>query len=97
MYLSTGIRARQAFEKSDEAAVKLKTTIEKIVERTKSEDILEVQKIWNEFCEAEAKRIASQWTGGTMYPLIYHTAVEQITRARTFQLNDWMEEELSNT
>jgi len=54
-------------------------------------DIFEVQKAWRAFAESEAERQAKIWGGGSMRPLIYYTALKQLSDDRLKQLRSWLE------
>jgi uncharacterized protein YecT (DUF1311 family) len=69
--------------------------VDDIARKSESDGIREVQKAWRAFAEAEATRKADAFTGGSMYPLIYHTTFKQLTSDRLNQLKAWLEEEFS--
>jgi hypothetical protein len=83
---------KAAREKCSAANEELNKLVKVVEEKTGKNDILEVQKAWNAFAEAEAGRIAKGWTGGTAYPAFYYTALKVLTRDRVRQLGVWIDE-----
>jgi uncharacterized protein YecT (DUF1311 family) len=83
---------RAAREESSAAQEELQKLIDEVQKRTRESDILQVQQAWDAFAKAEAERHAKGWTGGTGYPLIYHTALKVLTRDRVNQLRLWVDE-----
>jgi uncharacterized protein YecT (DUF1311 family) len=77
--------------RSAEAREELKEVCEKITHLYDS-SIFNVQHAWQIFVEAEAQRQSDVASGGSMQPMIYHTAVESLTRARITELKRWIEE-----
>jgi hypothetical protein len=92
--ISQGAMNVAAAEASQAAQEELTRLVQQILGSLEADDLLTVQEKWTSFCLAEAGRIASPWTGGTMYPCAFHTAQKVLTRDRIDQLKTWYEEEL---
>jgi uncharacterized protein YecT (DUF1311 family) len=88
---------KAAREESSAAGEELKKLADEVEKKTGESDIVKVQQAWEAFAKAEAERTAKGWTGGTGYPLIYHTALKVLTRDRVKQLRSWLEEEFDET
>jgi hypothetical protein len=82
---------REAAEKSKLASDELDSLVEKI--SVSDPGILKVQETWRSFCDQEASRISAPNLGGTIYPLIYSSAATALTKDRTQQLRQWLEED----
>jgi uncharacterized protein YecT (DUF1311 family) len=67
--------------------------VDEITRRSESDTIREVQKAWRAFAEAEANWRAAPSTGGSIYPLLYHTGFKELASDRLRQLKTWLEEE----
>jgi len=83
---------RDAAARSAAATEELAELCEKIAREYDSTTIHDVQKVWAIFCDAEADRQSQVAFGGSMQPMIYSSAAESLTRARTDELKRWIEE-----
>ena len=81
---------RIAREESEAVDLELEKLANAVAAADKS-DIFEVQKAWRAFAESEAERQAKDWTGGSGWPLIYYTALKQLSDDRLKQLRLWFE------
>jgi uncharacterized protein YecT (DUF1311 family) len=82
-----------AAERSDAAKKELEKLCAEIERVSDSNTIRRVQERWQAFTDAEAAREAEGVGGGSMYPMVYSGAVEELTRARIEVLKDWLERE----
>ena len=81
---------RIAQEESEAADIELEK-LAKTVAAADGSGIFDVQKAWRAFAESEAERQAKDWTGGSGWPLIYFTALKQLSDDRLKQLRSWFE------
>jgi hypothetical protein len=84
---------RDARERSEAASAELEALCAEIEKKSHSRTIHEVQQAWRIFQKQEAHRQAETWTGGTMYPLIFHSSEEAVARSRIAELQNWIENE----
>jgi uncharacterized protein YecT (DUF1311 family) len=56
-----------------------------------SPSIFEVQKLWDQFKDAEAHRVAEGFEGGTAHPMVYYFAASDLANNRTGQLRESLE------
>jgi uncharacterized protein YecT (DUF1311 family) len=73
------------------ATAELETLCAEIERKMLSDEIYKVQRAWAEFKEAEAERQTQRQLGGSIRPMIYSMAAEEITRARIKELKNWLE------
>ncbi len=60
-------------------------------------EVHEVQGVWLAFKKAEAARQAELNLRGTIRPMLYSMAAEEITRARISELREWLEHGLAGS
>jgi uncharacterized protein YecT (DUF1311 family) len=82
----------QATQEHASATEELEKICAQVKDSTGSEEIYEVQKHWNAFKEAEAERQAQRHLGGSIRGMLYSLAAGQLTKARTRELKDWIED-----
>jgi hypothetical protein len=77
---------RKAREESKAIEDELNQLVDDVAKKSESDTIRKVQQVWRAFAEAEAHRNADGFTGGTAYPLFYHTALKALASDRFRQL-----------
>jgi uncharacterized protein YecT (DUF1311 family) len=82
-----------ACDESKAAEAELEKLIAEVATKQGSNSIIKVQKAWRAFAEAEAERNAEWFTGGSMHPMLYNTALKDLTSDRISQLRNWLEEQ----
>jgi len=55
------------------------------------EKLIDAQLAWIRFRDAEAEARAWEFEGGTMYPFLYYSSLEDTTRQRSEDLRIWLE------
>jgi uncharacterized protein YecT (DUF1311 family) len=81
----------KAIEASEAADAELAAVCAEAEKIDWAKPLATVQRAWEEYRDAEAEREASAFEGGTMQPLIYFSAREEITRERIKALKAWTE------
>ncbi len=56
------------------------------------EKLITAQLLWIKLRDADAEARASEWEGGSMYPMIYESTRAQSTRQRVSELRGWLDE-----
>lgn len=80
--------AKIAHEKADaDMAKKYKYVMEKLSSPTQKNLLLEAQRAWIKYKETHCKALANQYEGGSMYPLVYYSCLEELTIQRKKQLD----------
>jgi uncharacterized protein YecT (DUF1311 family) len=85
---------KEAREKCKAVEDELDRLEDDVAKKSKSDSIRKAQEAWQAFAEAEAHRNAEGFTGGTAYPLFYHTAFKALASDRLRQLQTWVGEML---
>ena len=85
---------RNAREGSKAVEEELDRLVDEVAKNPESDTIRKVQQDWRVFAEAEAHRNAEGFTGGTAYPLFYHTALKALASDRLRQVQTWAQEML---
>lgn len=56
------------------------------------EKLITAQLLWIKLRDADAEARASEWEGGSMYPMIYESTRARSTRHRVTELRGWLDE-----
>lgn len=56
------------------------------------EKLITAQLLWIKLRDADAEARASEWEGGSMYPMIYESTRARSTRQRVTELRQWLDE-----
>lgn len=56
------------------------------------EKLITAQLLWIKLRDADAAARASEWEGGSMYPMIYESTRARATRLRVTELRQWLDE-----
>ncbi|MCE7873787.1 DUF1311 domain-containing protein [bacterium CPR1] len=56
------------------------------------EKLITAQLLWIKLRDADAEARASEWEGGSMYPMIYESTRARVTRQRVAELREWLDE-----
>ncbi|GMU57979.1 MAG: hypothetical protein AMXMBFR33_71250 [Candidatus Xenobia bacterium] len=56
------------------------------------EKLITAQLLWVKLRDADAEARASEWEGGSMYPMIYEATRARSTRQRVTELREWLDE-----
>jgi uncharacterized protein YecT (DUF1311 family) len=92
IYPITNYDMKMAANKDFEAAeARLDSIIKTVCDSDGNRNIISVQKAWTAFRDAEAKRLAQDWTGGTGYTLYYSIAATELTLDRVRQLQETLD------
>jgi hypothetical protein len=81
-----------AREESNAVEVELAKLVSQVAKDSGSDTIIKVHEMWHTFAKAEADRNAEDWIGGTMYPLLYHSAFKVLASDRLRELQLWLDE-----
>ena len=79
------------YKKADAKMTALYKKVQKIIADPKEKSLLlEAQRTWTKFKEAHCRSISAAEQGGTIYPLIYTTCLQQLTEDRIIQLKIYL-------
>lgn len=85
-------QAKKAFLSADKT---LSATLSTVKENLTEEQRIKVDKAqatWQAYRDACAESEASQYTGGSIWPMVYYTSLEELTKARTTRLKNMLPE-----
>lgn len=85
-------QAKLAHQRADQEMTKVyKTVMNSLISQNEKNQLLEVQRAWIKYKEAHCKALANQYQGGSIYPLILYSCLEEITIERKKQLQKYLE------
>ena len=90
---------RMAYRDEAKADAAMNAAYKKLMAKLDAPDkakLKKAQRAWLAFRDADAASLASQETGGSMYPMVYSSYVQEITEARTKELKTALEGILEN-
>jgi uncharacterized protein YecT (DUF1311 family) len=84
--------AHQSFEKAD---AELNAAYKKLQSRKKDDAqagklLIAAERAWVAFRDAECALDAGDYIGGSIYPMVYSTCLERLTKARAAQLDRYL-------
>ena len=84
-------QASADYKKADAKMTAVYKKVQKIITDPKEKSLLlEAQRTWIKFKEAHCKSASAAEEGGSIYPLIYVTCLQQLTEDRIIQLNEYL-------
>jgi uncharacterized protein YecT (DUF1311 family) len=85
-------QAKIAHQRADQEMTKVyKTVMSSLSSQIEKNQLLEVQRAWIKYKESHCKALANQYQGGSMYPLILYSCLEEITIERKKQLKKYLD------
>ncbi|MBD2386498.1 lysozyme inhibitor LprI family protein [Cylindrospermum sp. FACHB-282] len=61
---------------------------------SRRQKLITAQQLWLKFRDANCEFVGSQYEGGTLAPAVYAGCLEQVTKQRTQQLQEYLQETL---
>lgn len=103
LFAQTALHAQTQLEMNMEAAAEAKkadaamTALYKKLMATLDEKgkqlLLEAQRAWIKYKEAHCKSVANAYDGGSMQPMVYSGCIADLTRARSKELQEMLDDQ----
>jgi uncharacterized protein YecT (DUF1311 family) len=85
-------QAAQRFADADKELNRVYRELKSHLSKPEQEQLVEAQRHWIKFRDANAKAKAVTNEGGSIYPMIYAGTQRRITESRIGELKEWLEE-----
>ena len=84
--------AINAHKKADQEMTKIyKSVISRLSSQNDKNQLLEAQRAWIKYKESHCKSLANQYQGGSIYPLVFYSCLEEVTIERKKQLQKYQD------